>query len=220
VLDRLAQLDPLTAIVGNTDVYVRSGMRPRPFPHEVQADPSLLPAFEEVALSIGWTQGAVATNHGMAFLDALPLDARMTLPDGTRVLCVHAEPGKENGRGLRPNIDMADLTTTFDVGAADLIFVGHTHWPTNVQLGATHAVNVGSVGNPIVQRLPATYVLLDADDTGYRVRHRLVPYDVKAALAHLESVRFSAPDYPASFLRGERVHDWPLPPVEYADQTG
>lgn len=31
VLARLAQLDPLIAILGNTDVYVRSGMRPRPF---------------------------------------------------------------------------------------------------------------------------------------------------------------------------------------------
>lgn len=216
VLDRLAQLDPLTAIVGNTDVYVRSGMRPRPFPHEVLADPSLLPAFEEVALSIGWTQGAIATNHGMAFLDALPLDARMRLPDGTRVLCVHAEPGQANGRGLRPNIDRADLTATFDVDDADLIVVGHTHWPTNLRLGTTHAVNVGSVGLPIVSGLPATYVLLHADEAGYKVRHRLVAYDTQAALAQLAAVRFPAPEYPASFLRGERVRDWGLPSVEYA----
>ena len=216
VLDRLAQLDPLTVIVGNTDVYVRSGMRPRPFLHEVQADPALLPTFAEVALSIGWTQGAVSTNRWLAFLDALPLDARMTLPDGTRVLCVHAEPGKENGRGLRPNIDLNDLTATFDVDDADLIFVGHTHWPTNLHLGATHAVNVGSVGNPIVPGLPAMYVLLHADKTGYEVRHRLVPYDTQAVLAQLEAARFPAPDYPASFLRGERVRDWNLPPVEHA----
>ena len=214
VLDRISALPNRRHVVGNTDVYVRSGMRPRPSRAEVQADATLLPVFEEVALSIGWTQGAIMATGWMDFLDALPLEERVTLPDGTRVLCVHAEPGKENGVGLRPGLDQDDLMQRFAGADADLVLVGHTHWPTNMQLGRVHAVNPGSVGNPLVPNLHAAYAMLEADRAGYTIRHRLVPFDVQAALDQLHAVRFPSPDYPASFLRGDRIKPWPLPPID------
>lgn len=57
--------------------------------------------------------------------------------------------------------------------------------------------------------------MLDADGDGYRIPHRLVQYDTRAVLAALTDVRHPGPGYPASFLRGERLQDWPLPDIEY-----
>ncbi len=32
----------------------------------------------------------------------LPLEVRLTLPDGTRLLGVHASPGRDDGPGIQP----------------------------------------------------------------------------------------------------------------------
>ncbi len=65
-LERLATLPHAHFIRGNTDVYVRTGLRPAPSMDEVRGNPELLPVFEEVALSIGWTQGMLTASGWMS----------------------------------------------------------------------------------------------------------------------------------------------------------
>lgn len=213
VLDRLTTLPNVRFTRGNTDRYVTNGDRPPPYAEDVLTDPSRLPAFAEVAQTMAWTQGALMATGWLPFFDALPIEQRQTLPDGTRLLGVHASPGKDGGDGLRPDYEEAFLHEQVAGCAADLVVVGHTHWPLNRQLGAVHAVNLGCVSNPQVPDRSAWYAILDADAQGYRLQQYAVVYDNEAVIAALAEVRHPAPKFIERYMRGEFVKEWPLPPV-------
>lgn len=211
VLERLTALPNIRFTHGNTDLYIATSERPPPSQADVSADPNRLVAFAEVAETMAWTQGAVTATGWLPFLDALPLEQRLTLPDGTRLLGVHASPGQATGYGLRPDYTEAFLLAQLAGCEADLVCVGHTHWPMNRRLGATHFINLGSVSNPQTPDLAAWYVLLEADTTGYQVRHCQAAYDRDAVIAALQTMRHPAQGYIARHMRGDYVRDWPLP---------
>jgi predicted phosphodiesterase len=197
VLECLGGLDNVAAISGNTERYVLTGDRPYPSDDDVAADASLLPRLVEVASSFAWTRGAITQAGWFEWLAALPPQLRMTLPDGTRVLGVHASPGSDDGPGIDTRIadvDLAELLVDCD---ADLVFAGHTHDVTDRMVGAVRAVNLGSVSNPNRADRCATYVILHADAVSHAVEHRVVEFDRVAALAAIDAVRHPA----AMFLR-------------------
>lgn len=45
----------------------------------------------------------------MPFLDQLPLEQRLTLPNGIRLLGVHASPGCDGGPGIRPDYPIDEI---------------------------------------------------------------------------------------------------------------
>src|SRR5690606_17314162 len=90
VLEQLTSLPNVRFVRGNTDRYVFAGDRPFPSIAEAAADPKLLPVLVEVAGTMAWTQGALTANGWVEWLAQLPLEIEMTLPDGTRLLGVHA----------------------------------------------------------------------------------------------------------------------------------
>lgn len=208
VLERLAALPNVQATRGNTDRYVVTGERPFPSLAETTANPSLIPRFKEVTDNFTWTQGALAATGWLAWLAALPLEMTMTLPDGTRLLGVHASPGTDEGHGIRPDLDEAAQLAVIGVCEADLICSGHTHWPVNRQVGNKHLVNLGSVSNPFTVDLRASYVFLNADEDGYTVQHRRVDYDQTAVLTQLEKVRHPSLEFIARFFRGDIMTGW------------
>jgi predicted phosphodiesterase len=208
VLDRLASLSQALYIRGNTDRYLTTGERPKPSPEDCRTDPALWPTRVEVASSLSWTQGAISATGWGTWLAGLPLDSRTTLQDGTRVLCVHASPGWDDGQGVHPGVDIETLRSYVAEGEADLIFVGHTHWPMDVHVDGTHIVNVGSVSNAFAPDLRASYIMLQADGAGYELEHRRVAYDRGAVIAELSRVNHPAAEYIARFMRGKVFPDW------------
>jgi hypothetical protein len=104
--------------------------------------------------------------------------------------------------------------------AADLVVVGHTHWPLNRHIetdqGLVHVVNLGSISNPQVPDRAAWYAILEADKHGYQLRQHCVAYDHEAVIAALAAARHPAPAFIERHLRGEYARDWPLPPVTKA----
>ncbi len=211
VLARLSALPNVRFTRGNTDRYIILGDRPRPHADDVAADFNKFPIYTEVAQTMAWTQGAVSSAGWMPFLDRLPLEQRATLPDGTRLLGVHGSPGEDGGRGLRPDYGEDEIRQRFLGHDADLICVGHTHWPMNRHVKDTHLVNLGSISNHQVPNLDAWYVMLQADTSGYQVEHRQVDYDREAVIAKLEELRHPARDYIIGIMRGSHIRDWPLP---------
>src|SRR4029453_10596864 len=105
--------------------------RPPPTQAEVRADPALLSVLVDVAHSFAWTQGVLTGAGWLDQLAALPLEVRVTLPDGTRLLGVHAVPGRDDGPGIRPGLADAELRRAVAGAAAELVLVGHTHWPVD-----------------------------------------------------------------------------------------
>jgi hypothetical protein len=132
----------------------------------------------------------------------------MTLPDGTRLLGVHVAPDRNDGEGVHPNLSEEKLRTMLDGCAADLVCAGHTHWPTERVQDSVRVVNVGSVSNPLAPDRRASYVILTANEAGYKVEHRRVAYDYDAAIEAVERCRHPGGRYIVRHLRGLAQPRW------------
>ncbi|MBA2469976.1 MAG: metallophosphoesterase family protein [Chloroflexia bacterium] len=136
------------------------------------------------------------------WLGALPLEARLSLPDGTRVLLVHAAPGTDEGPGIRADQSDEQLEDMLDGIEADLVVVGHTHRPLDRTFNGVRVWNPGSVSNPVTEDVRAMWTLLDADDTGYRLERRFATYDVAGMLSRLAAVHHPAEAHIRGFWAG------------------
>ena len=203
-LELVSELPGLRVTSGNTERYVLTSDRPPPTVDDVRDQPELLDVFRQVESTFSWTRGALAASGWTDWIAALPLETEAVLADGTRLLGVHASPGCDDGPGITPDRPEAELRAALADAAADIVCAGHTHRPTDRQIGAIRAVNLGSVSNPITDDLRAAYVVIHADRHGHRIEHRRVDYDRSAFLATLERSGHPAADYIASFQRGEQ----------------
>jgi predicted phosphodiesterase len=203
-LELLTNLEGLVVTRGNTERYVLTRDRPPPHASDVAADPELLDVFAAVESSFSWTRGALAAHGWLRWLADLPLEVRIDLPDGARLLGVHASPGRDDGPGITPRRPDAELQADLAGAAADVVVAGHTHLPTDRFVGGTRAVNAGSVSNPITEDPRASYVVLHGDRHGHGLEHRRVVYDVEAFLRRVDTSGHPQGDFIASFHRGER----------------
>jgi predicted phosphodiesterase len=209
VIERLAALPGARFVRGNSDRYTVTGELPRgaPSPEDIQRDPERLHDLLLIAQSSSWTRGAVTHGGWFDWLAGLPAEQRFTLPDGTRTLAVHAAPGYDDGPGIPPELGERELQALLAGCDADLVIVGHTHRPLDRSVGGVRVVNLGSVSNPPVGEDPrASYVLLEADELGYRIEHRRVEYDRQAVVREVLRVRHPAAQYFIG-LFGEKTPD-------------
>ena len=208
--DPVTPLEKMTALPharftrGNTDRYVVTGDLPVQ-PEKALQDPALLPQVIEAARSFSWTRGYLSAAGWLDWLTNVPLEVRLTLPDGTRLLGVHASPGRDDGPGIQSKHSDGKLEKRLAGCEADLVIVGHTHVPLDRQIGRIRAINLGSISNPVTSGLQATYVLLDADEHGYNIQLRRVDYDREAVIRAIEQSHHPTPSFLIAFMRGERV---------------
>jgi predicted phosphodiesterase len=203
-LEMLANLSNLRATTGNTERYVLTGERPEPHADDVVANPQLFGLFVAVESSFSWTRGALSTDGWLDWLRALLLEVRIELEDGTRLLGVHAAPGRDDGEGITPHRPDNELHAALGGADADIVLAGHTHQPTDRKVGNIRAVNGGSVSNPITHDLRASYVIVHSDRHGHRLEHRRVSYDRDAFLRRVEDSGHPEQHYISSFQRGEQ----------------
>jgi putative phosphoesterase len=199
-LDILASLPNTHFIRGNTDRYVCNGDRPSPTIEEARRNPELLGTLVEVANTFAWTQGMVTATGWLKWLQELPLEMRVTLPDGARFLGVHASPGTDDGPGISP--DITQLNRELAGANADLICVGHTHRPFEKKVESVHVVNPGAVSLSLTEDKHACYALLSASAHTHTIEHRRVPYDRAAAINRLEELNHPGRKYLVKQLPG------------------
>jgi predicted phosphodiesterase len=197
VLETLNSLPGLKAIAGNTERYVITGDRPFPSLADVAADVGLLERLVEVAASFAWTRGAITQGGWFSWIEALPPQIRVTLPDGTRVLAVHASPACDDGAGIDNRISDDELAELLDGCDADVVFAGHTHDMTDRVVNGVRAVNLGSVSNPTRTDRCATYAILTVEQDHHSIEHRMVEFDRAEVLDEITASRHPA----AGFLR-------------------
>ena len=111
VLERVTQLPDAQFSRGNHDRYTVSGERPGPTLEQAQAQPKLMPLLLAMATNLAWTQGHIRASGWWNWLEELPLELRLTHPDGTRMLGVHAAPGLDDGPGIIPLLSDEELRT-------------------------------------------------------------------------------------------------------------
>ncbi|GHO97476.1 hypothetical protein KSF_075240 [Reticulibacter mediterranei] len=196
---------PKTRFVrGNTDRYVSAGDLPWKL-EDVQQKPELLADFLSLARSIAWTQGVLVASGTLKWFAQLPLEQRLILPDGTRLLGVHASPGMDDGPGIHPRQSDEELRNILAGCSADLVVAGHIHVVMDRKVDNIRVVNLGSVGNPATPDLRASYAMLEADSTGYQLEIRQVEYDLEAVIAEIQRVEHPASDYLMQLASGQRL---------------
>ncbi|HEY8969151.1 MAG TPA: metallophosphoesterase family protein [Puia sp.] len=188
VMERLALLPGLRMIRGNTDRYVVSGDRPSPTLDEARQDPTLLPSLVEVANTFAWTQGMVTAAGWLGRLKSLPLELRLTLPDGTRFLGVHASPQRDDGTGVYPGIKDNELEALFNGCDDTLVCMGHTHLPLEHRWKGIHLVNPGAVSLSLTPDREAYFAILEATRDGYNVTHHQVTFDRQLVVDQLVQI--------------------------------
>jgi predicted phosphodiesterase len=185
VLQRLTTLPNVRFVRGNTDRYVLAGQgataRGPLTIADAQVNPDLIPTLVFITQGLAWTYGFLAATGWIDWLGNLPLEQRLTLPDGTRLLGVHAAPGVDDGPGVEPWTTDDERRDMLVGCAADLVLVGHTHQPLDRMVGHIRVVNVGSVSLPDADRR-ASYALLAADRDGFHLRLHRVAYDTAAVI--------------------------------------
>jgi len=207
-LETLAELPNATFVRGNVDRYVCSLLSPKETNSLLQQDPGGAEAHIGRQLMLTWAQGALIASGWMNWMTGLPLERRTTLPDGTRVLLVHASPGTDDGDGIVPTMTDAEIAQAIEGSNADLIFTGHTHWQMDVTVNGVRVVNLGSVSVPWGPDLRASYYLIDANEKGHTLTHRLVTYDTAAVIAQLQRLNYPGISMLVPRFRGERTPPW------------
>jgi predicted phosphodiesterase len=200
-LERLARLPGVRFVRGNTDRYVTTGARPEPTLADALAEPALMTQLLEVTNGFSWTRGAVSVTGWFDWLTELPIETRTVLPDGTRLLGVHASPGRDDGPGLTAKATDEELSALIDGCEADVICAGHTHRPIDRIVNGVRLVNLGSVSMPLDDDKRAKYVVIDGDESGYQLDARRVEVDRDAIIDACYRSGYPNPEYPAKFYK-------------------
>jgi predicted phosphodiesterase len=208
VLERLAALPGAVFVRGNTDRYTLTGDRPYPSFDDVRADPDLLPRVVEVAVNFAWTRGAITGTGWYDWLAAIPMEQRLTLPDGARLLGVHSVPGNDDHPGFNPAMTDDEMRAVLTGCDADLVLAGHTHYAYERTLDGVRVVNLGPVANPLPPDLRASYVIIEAGASGHTLTRRRVAYDVDAALAAIEAANHPCASYLRAVQFGQHMPGW------------
>lgn len=202
VLERIAGLPNALFTRGNTDRYTVTDGRPEPTYDDVISNTDLLPVLVEISRSFAWTRGMVTATGYFEWLEELPLEKRIELPDGTRVLGVHASPGEDDGDGFGPHTTEAGLRQLFGSAEADLVFVAHTHAPVEAEIDGMRIVNLGGVSNPLYADRRASYILLTVGESEHHIERRRVDYDYDAAIQQVRDSRHPSGEYIIHLLSG------------------
>lgn len=153
---------------GNHEAYVTQRVEP---------DPRV-----EAVCRSRWTREQLDRDT-LAWLAALPAELELT-HDGMTVRVRHASPWDEVTY-LHPS---SPRLAAIELGAGELLVVGHTHRPMLRQAGRGRLLNPGSVGQPRDGDPRPGYALLDTV-TG-EVELRRVPYDVAGLQRRLRTLGY------------------------------
>jgi predicted phosphodiesterase len=208
VVERLVALPNAVYVRGNADRYMTTDDRSPPTPDETRDNPALLPLLAEVAGSFAWTRGYLEGRGLLDWLAALPSEERLTLPDGTRVLLVHASPGTDENPGLHPALTDDEFSTLIAGADADLICVGHFHLPMDRRLNGVRALNPGCVSNNFPMDQRAAYAILTADSSGYSIQYYRVDYDRHLAIEATKRSGNPGAGYVLRFFEGKVRAPW------------
>ncbi|MBN2305187.1 MAG: metallophosphoesterase family protein [Anaerolineae bacterium] len=208
VLERLIDLPNTVFTRGNTDRHSTREDLIESVVGTLQTEPHLAPKMVEIVQSFSWTRGMISAHGWYDWLAGLPLEQRWTLPDGTRLLMVHAAPGRDDGPGFSPVTPEHEMAAMLDGCEADLVIVGHIHWPLDRTVGGVRLINTGSVSNSPARDTRASYAILDADSDGVRVEFRRVDYDRAAVIDAIRRVHHPTPGYLLEFMEGRFVPPW------------
>jgi predicted phosphodiesterase len=106
------------------------------------------------------------------------------------VLCVHSEPGRDDGPGLAPELSSGDLAGRLKECGVTVICVGHIHRSIDRSIDGTRLINPGAVSLSSDGDGAAHYAVFDRTGGRLQVYLRSVPYDRESVIF----VKLESPD--------------------------
>lgn len=133
----------------------------------------------------------VLQDEHLTWLAKMPVTQHIEL-DGMSFLLVHATPRDPmdeyiaHGRRGETQLQEPDLAdqwaSRLTFVEADIVCVGHTHIPLDLQLDGCRVINPGSVGQPRDGDPRAAYAVMENGNVSFR----RVEYDIQATLRHMQ----------------------------------
>jgi predicted phosphodiesterase len=207
VVQTLRELPHVDFVGGNTDRYVVTGDQPSVHPDaaSVVGDVDLIQRFAWTAAGIAWAQAALVHAGLLDWLAELPADQRLDLPDGSRLLGVHASHHSDDGPGIDSRGSDEDLRQLLSGCEADIVIGGHTHDPTDRVVDGVRALNPGSTGLPR-RSDGASWLFIDATEAGVTYEHRCCSFDIEAVVDDCRRRRQPNADFVEAILRRQHVY--------------
>ncbi|MGR4065857.1 MAG: metallophosphoesterase family protein [Vulcanimicrobiaceae bacterium] len=131
---------------------------------------------------LDWTRRDLGEKY-LDWLRALPFSMRIGEPEN-ELLVVHANPTNDEDH-LWPDAADADLERLIGEETAVAIAFGHLHVPYVRMWRGKMLVNVSSAGLPKDGDARAGYAILTERSSGWQVKHRRIPFDVKKVATQL-----------------------------------
>ncbi len=169
-LERVQSLN-CPVIQGNTDMEIGTQA-----PHKGEKKRS----------AVGWTREQIGP-EGIDYLESLPFSHRISNPQGSDLLIVHANPLNLEDAIFPNALDTAleHLLGELDSHVGALAF-GHLHIAYTRRWQHLLLVDVGSCGLPRDEDHRAAYAILDWQNNNWQVEIRRVPYDVQEVVKQLK----------------------------------
>lgn len=177
----LAELENLTCVWGNHDLYFVQGLS-HPLPDGMGAAEGAHHAWAHARLS----------ETAKRFLRGLP-GRVMIERGGVRISAGHYAAGYEDGdRTYYPNPAEADFEGMFAPIEADVFLFGHDHAPAQVQKDGRLYANPGSLGCPHRGGAFARAGVLDIEDGSVVFERLEIPYDVSVTTRLIREYAYPA----------------------------
>jgi predicted phosphodiesterase len=221
-LQRLSEIPNARFVRGNTEAWLTAG-EPAAILKELREKPEEAAGAMgaiSLAANLAWSHGHLAATGWLPWIAQLPVDERLALPDGMRLIASHAAPGKDGSEPGPPRPALHPMQSEDELRAqiagcdADIVCVGHTHavLDRTVDDGNGRPVrilNCGSVSNPLSPDLRASYIMLEANPASeLHVEFRRVEYDIPAVLDALRTSGHPTAESLSDNFLGKRIPPW------------
>ena len=152
-------------------------------------------------LAVEWTYEHLS-KKSRKFLRFLSQEIK-TKVRGHRILLTHGTPASDEEH-LYPDTPDKRLRELTQMTKADIIVVGHSHWPFARQVDDVWFINTGSVGRPDDGDPRACYAVLRFQGEEMLVQHHRVEYDVDRTVAAIRE--HNLPEaFAQMFLQGRNL---------------
>lgn len=193
VVQLLRKDEDIVSILGNYDRKVLR-FKKKQEKWEKSKDPGKYLAFE-------WAYEHLSKKN-RKYLRFLSREIKMKLR-GHRILLTHGSPASDEEL-LFPDTPDERLRELAQMTKADVVVVGHSHYPFARQVDDVWFINTGSVGRPDDGDPRACYAVLRFQGDEMQVQHHRVEYDVDRTVAAIRE--HNLPDtFAQMFLQGRNL---------------
>jgi len=109
--------------------------------------------------------------------------------EGVKISVFHGSPNRPTWEYVFPSEATLRAAEFFEATGADLLILGHTHYPFIHRLNGRALINPGSVGQPRDGDPRASYTLVDITEGSFEFSHKRVEYDIDETAYKMRKLR-------------------------------